>query len=166
MTSPAIVDSKAGTIAVQFAVSGDELPAKKDFICWASAVLDSGAKSGALCIRIVDEYEGRDLNKRYRRKDYATNVLGFSADPPLLGDVVLCAPVVAREAMAQRKSQNAHYAHLTVHGVLHLLGYDHQLDAEARQMEAEERLVLAKLGFSDPYASDRLDAGHTFKETH
>ena len=104
--------------------------------------------------------EGRALNRHYRGKDYATNVLSFPADlpagvkMPLLGDLVICAPVVVREAREQRKSPQAHYAHLTVHGVLHLLGWDHDDDKEAEAMEQLEREILAGLGLPDPYAEE------------
>jgi probable rRNA maturation factor len=107
---------------------------------------------------VVDEAEGRELNRQYRHKDYATNVLSFPADLPpelglpLLGDVILCAPVVAREAQAQGKSLDAHYAHLTVHGVLHLLGYDHETISDARTMEGLEVQILDSMGIPDPYA--------------
>jgi probable rRNA maturation factor len=115
-----------------------------------------------VAIRIVGAQEGRALNRHYRGKDYATNVLSFPADVdgaglpkgvklPLLGDIVLCAPVIAREAKEQKKPLNAHYAHLTVHGVLHLLGWDHQDEREADCMEALEREILAGLGIADPY---------------
>ena len=98
--------------------------------------------------------EGRALNHRYRRKDYATNVLSFPYESgrEMRGDIVLCAPVVAREARKQQKTLDAHYAHLTIHGILQLRGYDHDTDAGARIMENRERRVLLGLGFSDPYA--------------
>ncbi len=114
-----------------------------------------------LTIRLVDEAEGLELNSTYRHKDYATNVLSFPADVPdelldipLLGDLVICAPVVAREALEQRKPLQAHWAHLVIHGCLHLLGYDHIDDAEAEEMETLERELLAELGHPDPYACD------------
>ena len=114
-------------------------------------------------MRIVGTREGRALNRHYRGKDYATNVLSFPADiadgvnlpkgvvMPLLGDLVLCAPVVAREAKEQKKPLAAHYAHLTVHGALHLLGWDHQDAREAECMEQLEREILSGLGIDDPY---------------
>ena len=112
---------------------------------------------------MVDEEEGRTLNHQYRDKDYATNVLTFAlnegedsiAGLPLFGDIVLTAPVVAREADEQGKSIEAHYAHLTVHGVLHLQGHDHQSDEEAEAMESLETRILARLGYPDPYAEER-----------
>jgi len=110
-----------------------------------------------VCLRIVDEREGRSLNRHYREKNYATNVLSFPAELPtgvklpLLGDIVICAPVVAREAREQHKPLHAHYAHLTVHGVLHLLGFDHEDERDAMVMETIERGILAGLGLPDPY---------------
>jgi probable rRNA maturation factor len=108
----------------------------------------------SVTIRIVDAEEGRLLNATYRGKDYATNVLTFplTEEPQLMGDIVICAPVVAREAGEQRKTLLAHYAHMTVHGILHLHGYDHEVDAQAELMEAMETAVMQKLGFADPYA--------------
>jgi probable rRNA maturation factor len=104
-------------------------------------------------VRLVGTKEGRELNREYRGKDYATNVLTFVLHdrPPLEGDLALCAPVVAREARAQAKNVTAHYAHLTVHGVLHLRGYEHENDGEAREMEKLEARILKRLGYTDPY---------------
>jgi probable rRNA maturation factor len=116
-------------------------------------------KPAELSIRIVGAREGRALNRQYRDKDYATNVLSFPAElprgvaSPLLGDMVICAPVVAREAREQGKSARDHYAHLTVHGVLHLLGFDHQNERDATRMETLETRILATLGIADPYAA-------------
>ena len=115
-------------------------------------------KATELSIRIVDIAEGRALNRDYRGKDYATNVLSFPAELPpgvslpLIGDLAICAPVVAREAAEQGKDPRDHWAHMTVHGVLHLLGYDHIQDSEAEAMEALETRILAGLGIADPYA--------------
>jgi probable rRNA maturation factor len=107
-----------------------------------------------LTLRLVGAAEGRRLNRDYRGKDYATNVLTFVYDqaPRLSGDIVLCAPVVAAEARAQRKPLAAHYAHLVVHGVLHLQGYDHERASAARLMEARETEIVTRLGYADPYA--------------
>ena len=104
-------------------------------------------------IRIVDENEGRELNNHYRGKDYATNVLTFplTEEPYLMGDIIICAPVVEAEAQAQNKTLEAHYAHLTVHGILHLHGYDHETDAQAELMEELETAIITKLGYASPY---------------
>ena len=151
-------------IAVGYAVPRKGVPAAASFRRWAGAALAGRIREADLAIRIVDSPEGRALNRHYRGKDYATNVLSFPADLPeglppgvrlpLLGDLVICAPVVAREAREQGKPLNAHYAHLTVHGVLHLLGWDHDNDVEADAMEQLEREILAGLGIEDPYRAD------------
>lgn len=109
-----------------------------------------------LCIRIVDAQESAQLNEHYRHKAGATNVLSFPSDVrlpdlTLLGDLVICAPIVVAEAEAQTKAQDAHWAHMVVHGVLHLLGYNHIGDHEAEVMESKERVILSRLGFGDPY---------------
>ena len=134
------------------------LPAVRSIRAWVRAALATrGAERGELAVRIVDEAEMRALNHRYRHKDYATNVLAFPAelppgvDIPLLGDIVVCAPVVEREAREQGKRARAHWAHLLVHGTLHLLGHDHERPRAAAAMEALEQRVLAALGFPDPY---------------
>ena len=119
---------------------------------WIRHALETDAE---ITVRIVDEEEGRALNRDYRHKDYATNVLTFDyAQAPLvMADLVLCAPVVAREALAQGKSLLEHYAHLLVHGTLHAQGWDHETgEADAQAMEAREAAVLAGLGFANPYA--------------
>lgn len=151
-------------VAVGYATPRKGLPAATSFRKWAAAALAGRIREADVAIRLVDEDEGRALNRHYRGKDYATNVLSFPAELPeglpagfrlpLLGDLVLCAPVVAREAAEQGKPLNAHYAHLTVHGVLHLLGWDHEDDAEADAMERLEREILAALGIDDPYAGE------------
>jgi probable rRNA maturation factor len=107
-------------------------------------------------VRFVDEAEGRELNARYRGKDTPTNVLSFPYAPPpeMAGDLVVCAPVVLREAAEQGKAPEAHFAHLIVHGMLHLQGYDHESDADTASMEQKEREILAVLGYPDPYASE------------
>lgn len=142
---------------LQVASASNDVPAQNDFSRWVSAALEGRRSDAELALRIVDEDEGRTLNREYRGKDYATNVLSFPADLPedlglqLLGDLVLCAPVVAREATEQRKPALAHWAHLTIHGSLHLLGFDHQQESEAEAMEALETEILARLGYPDPY---------------
>ena len=138
------------------------IPAAPSFRRWAAAACQGRILRADLAIRVVDSKEGQALNRHYRGKDYATNVLSFPAELPpgvdmplpLLGDLVICAPVVAREAIEQGKPVNAHYAHLTVHGVLHLLGLDHDNPLEAEAMEQFERDILAGLGFGDPYAGE------------
>ncbi len=150
-------------VAVSYAAPRAGLPAAVSFRRWVAAALEGRIREADLAVRIVGAKEGRALNRHYRGKDYATNVLSFPADVadgvklpkgvklPLLGDLVLCAPVVAREAREQKKPLAAHYAHLTVHGALHLLGWDHQDAREAECMEQLEREILAGLGIDDPY---------------
>ncbi|MCM2321455.1 MAG: rRNA maturation RNase YbeY [Pseudomonas sp.] len=146
---------------LQLATEATDLPSEAQLRQWCELALRQRTAPSELTIRIVDEAEGRELNLTWRGKDYATNVLSFPAeipegllDIPLLGDLVICAQVVAREAGEQGKSLNAHWAHLTLHGCLHLLGYDHIDDDEAEEMEALERQLLAELGYPDPYACD------------
>lgn len=143
---------------LQLASTASELPSEMAFRRWCELALRQRAADSELTIRIVDEDEARELNKTWRHKDYATNVLSFPADIPdglldipLLGDLVICAPVVAREAAEQGKTPEAHWAHLVIHGCLHLLGYDHLEDAEAEEMETLEQQLLAELGHPDPY---------------
>ncbi|HYG13323.1 MAG TPA: rRNA maturation RNase YbeY [Methylophilaceae bacterium] len=141
-------------MAVQYASAAQDLPTAAQFRKWARLALRADAE---IALRVVDEDEGRMLNRDYRGKDYATNVLTFplAEKPLLMGDIVLCAPVVAREAEAQQKPLLAHYAHLTVHGVLHLQGYDHETEAEAVQMESMETEIITKMGYADPYLSEK-----------
>ncbi|MGH8145651.1 MAG: rRNA maturation RNase YbeY [Rhodanobacteraceae bacterium] len=135
------------------------IPSAASFHQWVASALASARyrKPAELSIRIVGARGGRALNREYRGKDYATNVLSFPIElprgiiSPLLGDLVICAPVVTREAREQGKLPRNHYAHLTVHGVLHLLGYDHMNDADAARMEKLETRILATLGIADPY---------------
>jgi probable rRNA maturation factor len=136
---------------VQAAGTFSGLPALTTLRRWSSAALERDVR---VTLRFVGGREGRALNARYRGRDYATNVLTFVYDDvvPLAGDVVLCVPVLRREARAQGKSFRAHCAHLIVHGMLHLQGYDHRRAAEARRMETREATVLAHLGYPDPYA--------------
>lgn len=150
-------------VSVGYGVPRAGLPSAVSFRKWVSAALAGRIREADLAIRIVGTREGRALNRHYRGKDHATNVLSFPADiaegvklpkgvtMPLLGDLVLCAPVVAREAREQKKPLAAHYAHLTVHGALHLLGWDHEDDTEAECMERLEREILGELGIADPY---------------
>ena len=148
-------------VAVGYALPRAGIPAANSFRKWVAAALAGRIREADPAIRIVGAREGRALNRHYRGKDYATNVLSFPAELPdglpegvrlpLLGDLVICAPVVAREAKEQRKPVAAHYAHLTVHGALHLLGWDHEDPREAECMEQLEREILAGLGLPDPY---------------
>ena len=146
---------------LQNASSAANLPGEAQFRAWCELALRQRSADSELTIRLVDADEGRELNRTWRHKDYATNVLSFPADVPdelldipLLGDLVICVPVVEREAREQGKAIEAHWAHLVIHGCLHLLGYDHIDDAEAEEMEALERQLLAELGHPDPYAAD------------
>lgn len=124
---------------------------------WVGVALAGHRDEAELSVYVVDEPEGAEFNLRYRNKPGATNVLSFPADLdlpeplPLLGDLVICAPVVSREAREQGKSAAAHWCHMLVHGTLHLLGYDHQNDPEAERMEQLETELLASLGFAPPY---------------
>lgn len=144
-------------VSISYGLPRAGLPAAASFRKWVAAALDGRIREADLAIRLVDEEEGRTLNRHYRGKDYPTNVLSFPAELPegvklpLLGDLVICAPVVAREARDQGKPLAAHYAHLTVHGVLHLLGWDHENERDAECMEQLERGILATLGIEDPY---------------
>lgn len=148
---------------LQRASDAPDLPSDDQFAGWAEAALRGRRATAELTIRIVDELEGTELNRRYRGKDGPTNVLSFPFEPlpglpevlPLLGDLVICAPLVPREAAELGKPVAAHWAHLVVHGVLHLLGYDHQAETEAAEMNALESAILHGLGFNDPYAEPK-----------
>ena len=138
------------SLAVQYATRAENLPTRYQFRRWIKAAMQRDVQ---ITLRIVDEDEGRELNKNFRGKDYATNVLTFvyDEDELLSGDVVICAPVVEKEAHKQRKELHAHYAHLSVHAVLHLQGYDHENEKDATAMETRETAILLKLGYADPY---------------
>jgi probable rRNA maturation factor len=144
---------------LQLADTVQGVPEKAQFEQWVLAALQEHA-AGELAIRIVDEDEGRELNHQYRGKDYATNVLSFPFEPPegvpidYLGDLVICAPVVEREAIEQAKALKNHWAHMVVHGVLHLQGYDHIEKDDAQEMETLEKAIMARLGYSDPYQDE------------
>ena len=144
--------SKRLNLSVQYACNREGLPLRADFVRWARAALVGG---GEITIRLVDADEGQSLNNEYRGKDYATNVLSFpyEVEPVTTGDLVICPSVVAKEAAEQNKPLAAHYAHLTVHGMLHLQGWDHDNDDDAEAMENEEKEILAALGYPDPYAA-------------
>jgi len=145
-------------IEVQNVTSFAPVPSRLQFEQWAGAALGE-ITDAELLIRLVDRQESSQLNARYRDQNKATNVLSFPADLPqevglpLLGDIVICAPLVAEEAQAQNTSAEAHWAHLTIHGVFHLLGYDHQSYEDAARMEPLESEILRSLGFPDPYHS-------------
>jgi len=144
-------------LAVQRRSAAPGQPAEEALLGWANAAAQGRAAGQELVIRIVDKAESRKLNRRYRGKDRPTNVLSFPFEAPpgvplvALGDLVICAPVVAREALEQGKEPAAHWAHLVVHGVLHLRGFDHQDENAAASMERLEVEILASLGFADPY---------------
>jgi probable rRNA maturation factor len=143
-------------VDVQNATAFEPLPDDAQFRLWVETAL-RGKSEAELTLRLVDRDESRKLNSRYRGQDQPTNVLSFPAelppgtDIPLLGDIVICAPLVGEESEAQDKSLPAHWAHLVIHGVLHLLGHDHQIEQEAVEMEAMEVELLASLGFGTPY---------------
>ncbi|WP_421793323.1 rRNA maturation RNase YbeY [Hydrocarboniphaga effusa] len=146
-------------IHIQRQLPPQGLPSAQSLRAWATAALPDD--HGELTIRLVDEAESQALNRTYRGKDKPTNVLSFGYDAddaipglpqqPILGDIVICAAVVRREAAEQGKAERAHWAHMVVHGCLHLLGYDHESDTEAEEMEHREKIILARLGFPDPY---------------
>ena len=153
-------------VDVQYAVDesevgDDPLPSPRDFEHWALAALAGRRAQGEMTIRVVGMAEGAALNETYRHRKGPTNVLSFPYEDttdtalPLLGDLVICAPVVMREAKEQDKPPQAHWAHLTVHGSLHLLGYDHEEAEQAEIMEGLEKDVLAGLGYADPYAEEK-----------
>jgi probable rRNA maturation factor len=143
-------------VEVQTASDAPDLPSPAHIQAWAQAAAPS--LDAELVVRIVDRSEGADLNRAYRGRSSPTNVLSFPFEPPaqvrcaLLGDVVICAPVVTEEACSQGKDLQVHWAHLVIHGVLHLCGFDHQDKVQALEMEALETRALARLGFPDPYA--------------
>ena len=156
----------AVTIDIQIASTVESIPEEKSIHSWIEEVISNSAGAGGssceISVRIVDEEEGRALNKQYREQDKATNVLSFPAvgagesglPPELsqsLGDIVICGPVVEREAAEQDKEVASHWAHLLVHGTLHLLGFDHETDAAADAMEKLETKILATRGIDDPY---------------
>lgn len=137
-------------LTIQCATAATDVPVRSQFRKWVKAAL---AHDAEIVLRIVDEAEGRRLNRDFRGKDYATNVLtfGYGNTRTLSGDIVLCAPVIENEARQQHKNPGAHYAHLAVHGVLHLQGYDHENDTDAAIMEQRETEILERLGYDNPY---------------
>lgn len=145
---------------VQYVTTHASLPTEQQLNLWVNHTLqflNYAQPTPVLTIRIVDESEAQTLNQQWRQRDYATNVLSFPLECPpevpinLLGDIVLCAPVVAREAREQEKPSLAHWAHLVIHGVLHLLGYDHLNEDEAHAMETLEIAILQQLNYQNPY---------------
>ena len=143
------MSGKPLALSVQRASRAAHIPSDALLRKWARAAL---SRPATVTVRYVTEAEGRRLNREFRGKNYATNVLTFVYEErPLEGDIVICAPVIAREAREQRKALVAHHAHLFVHGLLHLQGLDHEREADAKRMERHERRLLAKLGFPDPY---------------
>jgi probable rRNA maturation factor len=145
------------SVDVQYAVEGEDLPALAQLVAWAQAAWRDPDADAEAVIRVADEVESHRLNLEYRGKDNPTNVLSFPYEPlPELdlhhvGDVVICAAVVRREAAEQHKSSEAHWAHMVVHGMLHLQGYDHENADDARLMETLETRILAGLGYPAPY---------------
>ncbi|BES70706.1 rRNA maturation RNase YbeY [Marinobacter nanhaiticus D15-8W] len=149
-------------VDIQQASDAEELPDDENLVRWAQAGWLGDYRS-EVTLRIVNEDESASLNGQYRQKDYPTNVLSFpfeqpeGIEVPLAGDLVICAGVVAREAQEQHKTLDAHWAHMVIHGMLHLQGYDHIDDREAEEMEALEVRLLAELGFSNPYLAEETD---------
>ncbi len=145
---------------LQKACANATLPTDQQFQFWVEHALAGTQQSYELCIRLVDLEESQSLNKSYRGKDKPTNVLSFPFEAPpqitmdLLGDLVICVPVVEQEAAQQHKTLTAHWAHMVIHGCLHLLGYDHEQDKEAIIMEELERTAMHRLGFPDPYSAE------------
>lgn len=146
-------------IIVQNACRTKNLPTKRQLSAWVNQVLAKGRKKIEIVIRFVDLLEITKLNKKYRKKAQPTNILSFQFEPPpgiksdLLGDLVICVPLIKQEAKTQRKTVTAHLAHLIIHGILHLLGYEHKTARESQKMEALEIKHLKKLGITDPYAA-------------
>ncbi len=144
-------------LEVQDAAGAHQTPNYQQIAAWVRAAVRDHQAEATLTVRLVDEEEGADMNRRWRRRSGATNVLSFPCQgleqirPDLLGDIVVCAPVVNREAAAQHKPQTAHWAHIIVHGTLHLCGMDHQSPNDAEQMERLEISILKQLGYPNPY---------------
>jgi probable rRNA maturation factor len=165
--SPNAAGAERLEVTVQFATRRAGVPHAASLAQWANLAFAAGARRGKqtlpLTIRIVGAAESRQLNRTYRGKDKPTNVLSFpagddigaavaaSSEPLPLGDLAICAPVVAREAREQGKNPRAHWAHMVVHGVLHLLGYDHENDRDAERMESREVKILSQFGYANPY---------------
>ncbi|MBI3222032.1 MAG: rRNA maturation RNase YbeY [Nitrosomonadales bacterium] len=157
------------SLSVQYASAAQRLPSRPQLRRWVQAALQCDA---GMTLRFVDEAEGRELNRNYRGKDYATNVLTFIYDDAglisgdagaLYGDIIICAPVVEREAMEQGKALSDHYAHMVIHAALHLQGYDHENDRDAEQMEALEVALMLKLRRPNPYSTPSKKNGRPRK---
>lgn len=151
------MNNQRQAVDVQYAVTVDGIPEEEAIRQWVLEALPEQKKDSELTIRVVDEAEITALNRQYRGKEGATNVLSFPYEAipgvatDLLGDIVICAPVVASESVTQDKPLDAHWAHMVIHGVLHLLGYDHHQDDEAHRMEVREAELLDSLGYANPY---------------
>ena len=145
-------------VDLQIASTAEEIPSEREFVTWVTCALKQYKKAFELTVRIVEIEESQHLNLQYRHKDKPTNVLSFPFDVPaevdlnLLGDLIICADIVKKEAEEQHKNLKDHWAHLVIHGCLHLLGYDHITNDEAEEMESLEIALLAQLGIPDPYA--------------
>ena len=146
-------------VELQVVTEQKDVPAQSDFFRWVNAA--AGERNAEIVVRLVDENESQTLNSTFRGKDKPTNVLSFPFEAPeqlqeinLLGDLVICAPVIAQEAEQQSKPLMSHWAHMAVHGTLHLLGYDHQNDEQAAEMEGLEKNILAGLGIANPYPDE------------
>ncbi len=146
-------------IDLQFAIKSKTLPTKNDFKTWVNEACVNRIDNIELCIRIIDEKESARLNKIFRGKDYPTNILSFPYESdtlseestPLIGDLAICAAIIEQEAKTQQTELPAHWAHIVIHGCLHLLGYDHQTEKHAKKMENLEAEILKKIGYDDPY---------------
>ncbi|MFM8340892.1 MAG: rRNA maturation RNase YbeY [Methylomonas sp.] len=145
---------------IQLATSYVDYPTEQQFQLWVDTVLQEGDQDSEIVIRLVDDQESAELNQQYRHKSGPTNILSFPFEAPdgfdsdLLGDLVICTPLIACEAQQQNKSLFDHWAHITIHGVLHLLGYDHMDDTEAEEMEALEIKILSRLNINNPYLEE------------
>lgn len=149
------------SITIQVATDKNRAPKPVLLRKWAKLALQTQTQKSTITIRIVDREEMKQLNETYRHKQGTTNVLSFPYDlPGMLGDIVICADVVNQEAEEQQKSQEAHWAHMVIHGVCHLLGYDHETDDEAEIMEALEINMMNTLGFANPYATTGAKQSH------
>ncbi len=157
MTKNANFENLMNKVILQNATKTKSIPSKKQFAKWINVGLSRYKKKHEVVIRLVSINEITKLNQRYRKKNKPTNIISFPFEPPrgikheLLGDLVICLPIVKKEAKTQGKTVLAHLAHLTIHGVLHLLGHDHKTDKQATKMEALEIRYLKRLGFPNPY---------------